>query len=233
MFRFVIPLIGLGLLPLQAEPQKFDSLTLKDGKGYRSVTVTKVSPDGITLMHAEGMAKVGYEKLPEELQKQLGGFDAAKAEAYRKQQQEKQKQISAALNAYNEAGEERKQLILDQRLEKRIAKELSEQELREKRPCQLKVLRSFDQGILCWMSPGVEVPTYETNAFGRAKQVGTRWSFSTEYEQPVLIRGDWGPIVDGDEVGAWVLEDGSFTYTDELEVERKVRAYRVVSSRRK
>ncbi len=49
------------------EPLKLETLL-----GYKNVTVTKVEPDGIRIMHDSGTTKVPIEKIPEELKIKLG-----------------------------------------------------------------------------------------------------------------------------------------------------------------
>ena len=71
-------------LPMSAAPPtEYKMLTLTNGKKYESVTIREIELDGIRIMHAGGMAKIPYEKLTEETQKELGGFDPEKAKKTR------------------------------------------------------------------------------------------------------------------------------------------------------
>lgn len=58
-----------------------EDLTLTDGTVYKDVTVTKVEPDGLSIRHAIGLAKVPFVKLTKE-QREKHGYDEAKAKAY-------------------------------------------------------------------------------------------------------------------------------------------------------
>ena len=100
-----------------AENDKMTELKLKNGKIYTTVTITKKTADGVTIMHESGTACVPFEQLPDELVKTLGGFDAAaaKAERERKNAQEAatlaeiEKGVAAQAGAdaaKNERGEE-------------------------------------------------------------------------------------------------------------------------------
>jgi hypothetical protein len=84
--RFAITALLLSGFLLAAEDKiKFDTLL-----DYKNVTVTKVEPDGIRIMHESGAAKIPIEKIPEDIRKQLGmNEDAAKAhrEVVRAQEQ--------------------------------------------------------------------------------------------------------------------------------------------------
>ena len=66
-----------------------------DGHLYRQCEIEKVEPDALRILHADGAARIPYEKLPASLQKQY--FDPAKVEAYR--QQFAQEQQAAAAKA--------------------------------------------------------------------------------------------------------------------------------------
>ena len=78
-----------------------EDLTTTDGKIYKSVTVTKVEPDGVSISHESGTVKIPFTKLPEELQRQHG-FDPAKADAYVKEQKRQWAEFQAALAAAKE-----------------------------------------------------------------------------------------------------------------------------------
>ena len=57
------------------------SITTSDGRVYRNVTVTLVEPDGITVRHNSGVAKLLFSELPRDIQKEYD-YDPAKAEKY-------------------------------------------------------------------------------------------------------------------------------------------------------
>jgi len=56
-----------------------------DGKEYKNVTVSRVEPDGITLMSKSGISKVYFTELPKEVQERFH-YDAAEATAYSAEQ---------------------------------------------------------------------------------------------------------------------------------------------------
>ena len=49
-----------------------DTLELIDGRRYRKVTLSKVEPDGIRILHEDGATKILFDKLPPEFQKKFG-----------------------------------------------------------------------------------------------------------------------------------------------------------------
>jgi tRNA A-37 threonylcarbamoyl transferase component Bud32 len=58
-------------------------LTTLDGTTYRNITVNRVEADGLVIKHAEGVGKVEFLNLPEDVRRRYG-FDPAKAEAAKK-----------------------------------------------------------------------------------------------------------------------------------------------------
>jgi len=63
-----------------------EDLTTTEGKVYKEVTIRKVEPDGLAIMHAEGMAKVPFTKLSQEIQKKHG-YDPEKAKEFAEKQE--------------------------------------------------------------------------------------------------------------------------------------------------
>lgn len=92
----MLVLLGLGGGLARAE-----DLTTTDGKTYTGVTVTKVEPDGISIAHETGSAKIPFNKLPEALQKKHG-YDPEKAEAYSKEQAQRRAELDAMLRESRE-----------------------------------------------------------------------------------------------------------------------------------
>jgi hypothetical protein len=79
-----IPLL-LGLLMAAGA----EDLTTTEGRVYKNVTVRKVEPDGLSISHESGLAKIPFTKLPEEVQKKHG-YDPAKGKAYAEEEGKKQ-----------------------------------------------------------------------------------------------------------------------------------------------
>ena len=69
---------------------KFDNLL-----DYTNVTVTKIEPDGIRIIHESGAAKIPYESVPEDIRVKLGMNQEA-ADAYRQKVQVQQQQTAEA-----------------------------------------------------------------------------------------------------------------------------------------
>ncbi|HRJ10475.1 MAG TPA: hypothetical protein PLP58_17980, partial [Prosthecobacter sp.] len=65
-------------------------ITTLTGKTYRGCEIVRVHPDGVSFTHATGAAKVLFEDLPAEWRARLG-YDPVKAEAWKREQEEKRK----------------------------------------------------------------------------------------------------------------------------------------------
>jgi hypothetical protein len=82
-------------------PDHFNELVLKDGTPYLDVTIIKVEPDSLTVLHKDGGAKIPFENLPDYICK-LYDITTEKALQYRasiKQEQKQQQQELAAAAA--------------------------------------------------------------------------------------------------------------------------------------
>jgi len=84
---------ALALLLIAGQVAWALDITTTDGKTYRQVEIEKVEPDALRIMHADGAARIPYEKLPEALQKKY--FDPEKVAAYRKQFAVQQQEAAA------------------------------------------------------------------------------------------------------------------------------------------
>lgn len=96
-------------------------ITLRSGEVYRKCKVTRVEPDGITVMHAKGIAKLPFVSLPDEYQTKYN-FDPAKAASYAKatakqralawaRQQEEQQRQQAEANQREQDDKAMKQAV--------------------------------------------------------------------------------------------------------------------------
>lgn len=81
-----------------AAPLPAEDLTTLDGKVFKNYTITKVEPDGLSIRHAEGTAKIPFHRLPEEMQKQHG-YDPFHAYDYDQEEARKQREAEAKKDA--------------------------------------------------------------------------------------------------------------------------------------
>ena len=90
--------------PALETPLGSNDLATTDGQIYRQVQVRKIEPDGLTIRHEAGLAKLVFPLLPEDWQKKYE-YDPQKAAAYRRaaaaarEQAEKDRQANRAQNA--------------------------------------------------------------------------------------------------------------------------------------
>lgn len=78
-----------------------EDMPLQNGKILKGVQVTKVEPDGLRVMHQDGLTKVPFESLPTDWKARYS-FDPSKAEAYRKDTISEQQHIRAKMKEEKE-----------------------------------------------------------------------------------------------------------------------------------
>ena len=61
----VLILAALAGISIAADLPKLEKLKLKSGREYEKVTVTEKRPDGISIAHESGTARIKFEDLPE------------------------------------------------------------------------------------------------------------------------------------------------------------------------
>jgi|GEM_PF-5449371 len=96
----------------EAKGEKIDSLTLKNGKTYKDLTLSTVTPLGISIRHSSGIARIPYLNLPDDFIQRFK-FDPKEADYY----QDKEKKI----NPFSEGNSYEERQIY--RLKKRISDE--------------------------------------------------------------------------------------------------------------
>lgn len=81
MKRIILTYFCVPALIFADEP--LAKLTLLDGTIYKSVKVNRVEPDGLLVSHQDGVARIPFERLPEDV-RNLYGYGPVKAAAYAK-----------------------------------------------------------------------------------------------------------------------------------------------------
>lgn len=81
-------ILGLGFLLAITASLHAEDFTLNDGTVYKNVTVTKVDPDGLRIIHSDGGGKVLFTQLPESIQKKYN-YDPVAAQKYTDEQDAK------------------------------------------------------------------------------------------------------------------------------------------------
>jgi hypothetical protein len=79
-----------------------EDIRLANGKVLKNAKVTKVEPDGLKIVHEDGVGKVPAELLPDELRAKYS-FDPQKAKAFRKKTEEEQIEAAKRLRKEREA----------------------------------------------------------------------------------------------------------------------------------
>ncbi|RYD67714.1 MAG: hypothetical protein EOP83_02250 [Verrucomicrobiaceae bacterium] len=142
--KTVLPLFML-LFPilLAAQDEKLDQLVTVDGKSYQAVTVRKVEPDGLSILHEAGTAKIPFEKLSTDLQVKYG-YDKEAAAEHRKQLAEVQRLQDAA---ERDASKKREKATADQASAK-VAKEFADQVQKAAKMLRVEAIQNASIGLI-------------------------------------------------------------------------------------
>ncbi|MEX1049310.1 MAG: hypothetical protein WED15_07265 [Akkermansiaceae bacterium] len=189
---------------VHAEEDKMKFETLLD---YKNVTVTKVEPDGIRIVHESGVAKIQIEKLPEEIRTQLGLSDDA-AKEHREMLQEKRE---VALDfAKKQQALASKRLIFtgnvfqvtDGGLLLRNVAYTDGTKEEKKVPYKVKI------GGPTGLNPNART-TYET-------RYNSEWVLKVRAfaDWPIFVGCDTSGYVDGSTFSSVVYQHGTFSYTN-------------------
>lgn len=191
-----IPFAVVQLLPWMlcaGEPQAWHTLKLADGTEYHDARVTVVEPSGIKIMHTAGVARISFEKLPDDVRRWFP-YDVQKAAEHRMQ-----------LAAQERAA--RVQIALEEAKAHEAAREQARRENLAYRYMVVKVVRVLPDGLLCYKhEPGGVVG--ETGLVVRSL-LQSRRCFSepaqpaviephTDYSTPLFVEGVKGECAEGD-----------------------------------
>lgn len=104
MKRFVLfAALLLSLAPVSAAPKNYGVIATLQGKMYFDCQVSHIYPDGVTFTHRDGVTKIPFSNLPENLRSEFRYDPKAEAEyqkqqaALRKAEQERAKQQQIAM----------------------------------------------------------------------------------------------------------------------------------------
>jgi hypothetical protein len=198
-----------------AEEDKYDELTIKSGKVYKSVVVRSVTPSEIKIMHESGTAGIKLEDLPEDLQTKYG-FDPEKAKEHRTAEQNKSRA---------------QEMALDQAVAKVQQKEAAEKADGEKSAAIAKKTRANEFFVMQVLPDGLLVNNVEMAVVGGSmssvggggnvhayRKRGTSVFYVTNYPSA-------SELTDGKSIEGMFYENGNYSYQDTLGATRTVPKY--------
>ncbi len=87
---FAVFFFGTAVAAVQGEPPKsgqdLGTITTTDGKTYTAAKLAVIEPDGISILYADGGAKIAFTSLSPEIQKEFG-YDPEKGAFFAREQQ--------------------------------------------------------------------------------------------------------------------------------------------------
>ena len=203
----------------EAPPKQFEKLETTKGKVYENVTVRKVEPDGLSIMHESGTAKVAFEHLSDEL-KTAFGYDEGKAAEHREAQAEKDRHNELAMLAEEAAAASAKA----DRDYKNAGKELTESIKGTGVNAWLKIQQNSG-GSYCLCRWGLVDKAPIKKVVGLSNRVvGYRPVDGDEYEEFIAVHGV-GHLADGEKWRGTIYPCGKVTYESVGAGNRTVRRF--------
>jgi len=180
-----------------------------------AVALKRVDPDGLLIIHRDGVAKVLIADLPENVRaryydaKTVAAFQAA--QAAQAGRQAKERAAAAERQAKEQAAAEQKQ-----------GDEKKKEQAKEAVKIQGKVIQVVKEGII------LERDAWEGVTDGRPRPLlgGS--------DAPIFLRGHsrQDAKVDGDLIDVDAFPDGIFSYTNTLGAAHRLRQYQVIKTYR-
>lgn len=169
---------------LHAEEAKPTLLSLK-GVLYEEVTVRKVEPDGLSIMHKNGATKVLFKDLPLDV-RQKYDYDEKKAEEYAKSMAEQQQRVAAAENA-----KEQERLARAEHQRKAQSSETDNEEFMKKVMSQAKMVSVYateqtGSGLIGTVTEGKMKEEAIKGTMVRKNKV---WKYYSNYSYKAVISG--------------------------------------------
>ena len=180
-----------------------EDLTTVSGKKYTGVTVNRVEADGLAISHDDGLAKVPFSDLSEELRKKYG-YDPQKAAQYQAAMQAAAAQRAAAANAAAATqGQQQAQ-------QKKIAEQSKEM--------RVEVIQVLPKGAL--VDPlRSEAIASASARIGGGGYVGTAYRLSGKV---AFVQGITGDVTDSKRFYIQAYRDGNYTYEDTSGAQRTI-----------
>lgn len=192
------------------QPRKGRTITTLSGTTYTGVKISRSEPSALQIMNSRGVARIPFTDLPENIKEEFD-YDPEKAADY---ERELAKMKAAKMEAQQKGAEE----------QRRIA---SLRESAEKKT--LYVMQITSDGAL--VNPQKSRAIASSSArVGGGGYVGA--SYIRDRSRIYFVRNPPPDLVDNDKFEAWIVEDGTFSYTNTLGAQNTVKAYRAFSAGR-
>jgi hypothetical protein len=188
--KFLLPLVLLFPVLLAAQEDKIDQLATVDGKTYDAVTIRKVEPDGLSILHAAGTAKVPFEKLSADLQTKYG-YDKEAAAEHRKQLAKAQRLQDAA---EREASTKRKQAAADQAVAE-VDKEFAEKVQKAAKMVRIDASSKSRIGLIGDVEEATLTAEAIRSTLGRTVDQTTFWGYRDAAKGGVIAATEKAEVV--------------------------------------
>lgn len=195
----------------------YEELKTTDGMTYKECTVTKIEPDGLTIIYSDGAAKLPYSKLSTELQQKYA-YDSRAAEKYTSEQAAKRKaQIQTNLENLDNAQQIQKLRIL---VTAKPPKDRTSTVGTHMMRVSGRVLQVLNEGLLLASNWKILVPLEPYTDSN-----GVEHSGSVFIDEPLFIVGPTSGYVDGSTFTGVIYPAGAYQYNSVLGAKKTVCCY--------
>ncbi|PAW76980.1 MAG: hypothetical protein B9S32_12815 [Verrucomicrobia bacterium Tous-C9LFEB] len=211
---FGLWILSFGVLQA-ASTDTYDQLKTADGLTYNACTVTKVEPDGLTIIYSDGAAKIPFSKLPTDIQQKYN-FDPNVAQKYTTEQVARRKaQAQANLEALETAERIKKLKEAAYRVELKIS--------------QITPSGAIAKCIIVKQEDVVEkatVPDPTALRPDRVREETRKRTIErrTKLDEPIWVTGLPSSLVDGDSWEGFIWFTGTKDYTTVIGASKRVRS---------
>jgi len=198
-------------------------LTTRSGVTYKRCKVQRVEPDGISVFHSKGIAKIPFPDLPEEYQTKYG-YDPQTAVEYSRNMAEARRHAAARRQAQWKSQQDEAEL-------RQAHKELVDLVAKQKMAVAGDVLQVYKGGVLLNGAVTLDErwepdPTDDVRRMGgpRMRKVTGLKTVTAEYE-PIFIVGIGPGLHDGASWAGVVYPAGNYQYTTVMGAPKTVKRY--------
>jgi hypothetical protein len=198
MKTILVPLVIVALAAMlhAVDTSKPFDLTTMLGEKFKNCHITKVTPDGLTIVHDGGVARISFAILDDEWKQQFN-YDPEKAREYAKEQDEKR---AAAEASRAEMAKQRK-LEEEKRMEELAAAE------RKRSEDDARALKEYQESLKSAATPATPLAPLPGDATPNLNMIAPQPIMQTEVVVPTLT-----PV--GDPYAPQRIRSQTYVYPD-------------------
>ncbi|MCW1886385.1 hypothetical protein OKA04_16730 [Luteolibacter flavescens] len=175
LLLLTFPMLLAAEEPKDKKEDKLAELVTLNGKLYQDVTIRKVEPDGLSILHAAGTAKVPFEQLSSELQEKYGYTKEAAAEHKEKMEEARLRQAEA-----EQVAREKREKATADHTKKQANEELTKNLQKAAVMVQMHAFQDSRIGLIGRLTVGTLVSEPVKSKMGSTIRTEQKWRYRTQ-----------------------------------------------------